>query len=76
VRAGLYTPPRDGEVAGRFHHEMFDPHKHVGMVHPLTEENMSPVLTEHFLFTRSSQNMQVVKGTNGVTRYVVKYIVK
>ena len=27
---------------------------------------------EHFAFTRSMQNMQVVVGTNGVTRYVVK----
>jgi hypothetical protein len=42
------------------------------MIHPLATENISPVLSEHFAFTRSAQNALVIVGTGGVTRYVVK----
>lgn len=71
-RTGHYTPPSDGEVQGHFNNKMFTPKRHVGKVLPSARENMSPVMAEHFALTRSSQNMQVVYGTNGVTRYVVK----
>ncbi|KAL3791589.1 hypothetical protein ACHAWO_005915 [Cyclotella atomus] len=55
---------------------MFTPKRHVGAIHPSARENISPVLAEHFCFTRSAQNVQIITGTGGVTRYVVKYIVK
>ena len=69
---GLYTEPEPGKVKGTFHHRMLEPKRHLGVVHPGARENMSPVLSEHFAFTRSMQNLQVITGTNGVTRYVVK----
>ena len=69
---GLYSPPEPGDVAGTFRHRMLQPKRHLGVVHPAARENMSPVIGEHFAFTRSMQNMQVITGTNGVTRYVVK----
>jgi len=69
---GLYTPPVPGEANGTFHHEILQPKRHLGAVHPQARENMSPVMSEHFAFTLSMQNMQVITGTNGVTRYVVK----
>lgn len=68
----LYTPPKPGESSGTFEHKMLQPKRHLGKVHPHARENMSPVMGEHFAFTRSMQNMQVITGTNGVTRYVVK----
>lgn len=71
-RAKLYIPPREGEAKGQFLHDMFMPKKHVGKVLPRSPDKMSPVMTEHFLFSRASQNMQVVCATNGVARYVVK----
>ena len=51
---------------------MLQPKRHVGSVHPAARDNMSPVMLEHFVFTKSMQNMQVIAGTNGVTRYVMK----
>jgi hypothetical protein len=69
---GLYSPPSPGHPNGIFHHAMLEPKRHVGVVHPAARDNMSPVIAEHFAFTWSMQNMQIVRGTNGVTRYVVK----
>ena len=73
-RIGLYTPPSDDHPYPVYHHKMFNPKRHIGAIHPLAMENMSPVLAEHFCFARSSQNAQVVTGTDGVTRYVVKVL--
>ena len=71
-RIDLYMPPSDTYPWPKFHHPMFTPKRHVGVIHPQARENMSPVLAEHFAFTRSTQNAQVITGTGGVTRYVVK----
>lgn len=68
----LYKPPGQGELEGTFKHKMLKPKRHVGKVHPHARDNMSPVMGDHFAFTRSMQNYQVITGTNGVTRYVVK----
>ena len=46
------------------------------MVQANDTSNMSPVIKEYFAATRSMQNAQVISGTNGVSAYVVKYIVK
>ena len=69
---GHYIPPSDLSKEGYFTHEMFDPRRHIGSCNPTARENMSPVIGEHFAATRSMQNFQIVCGTNGVTRYVVK----
>lgn len=69
---GHYTPPTVPGGEGTFTHQMFDPRRHIGKCNPTARENMSPVIAEHFAATRSMQNFQVVCGTNGVTRYVVK----
>lgn len=71
-RVELYTPPTSDCPRPQFHHPMFVPKRHVGVIHPQARERMSPVVAEHFAFTRSSQNYQVITGTGGVTRYVVK----
>lgn len=71
-KLGLYEPPTDGKCEGTYLHRMLNPKRHMGIVHPGARENLSPVMGEHFAFSRSMQNMQVIHGTNGVTRYVVK----
>ena len=63
---GLWSEPSPGFPNGRFHHNMLEPKRHMGVCHPGARENMSPVIGEHFAFTRSMQNMPVVAGTNGV----------
>ena len=68
----LYEPPGRGERFGKLKHKMLKPKRHIGVVHPHAWDNMSPVMGRHFAFTRSMQNFQVITGTNGVTRYVVK----
>ena len=68
----MYCPPTHSHPWPKFKHPMFTPKRHVGAIHPSARENISPVLAEHFCFTRSAQNVQVITGTGGVTRYVVK----
>jgi hypothetical protein len=72
AKTGHYIPPNSENPEGSFTHVMFDPRRHFGPCNPSATCNMSPVLAEHFAVTRSMQNMQIVCGTNGVTRYVVK----
>ncbi len=70
--AGLWDPPSPGRPLGTFKHHILQPSRHVGVCHPGATENMSPVNNQHFAFTKSMQNIQVITDTNGVSRYVVK----
>ena len=73
---GLYEPPSRGFPKGKFLDKVLNPKRHMGRVTPGAGGNMSPVIPEWFVLTRSMQNAQVVTDTNGVSRYVVKYIIK
>ena len=73
---GLYEPPSKEWPTGRFFDPMLNPKRHVGKVTPSATENMSPVNPRFFALTRSMQNAQVITETNGVSRYVVKYVIK
>ena len=64
-RIGLWSPPTPDQPKGSIHHDLLDPKRHVGVVHPSARENMSPVTSEHFAFTRSMQNMQIIAGQMG-----------
>ena len=75
-RCGFYTPPTEGKVEGEFLHPMLNNTRHMGRVNPSATENLSPVCDEWFAATRSTSNFQFLGGTNGVCRYVVKYVVK
>jgi hypothetical protein len=72
IRLGLYIPPCEEYPKGRINHKMLDARRHIGSTHPGARERMSPCHPDFFAFTRSMQNLQIVTGTNGVTRYVVK----
>ena len=73
---GLYTPDRPGSSTGTFKPKALRPTRHMGVVNPAATDNMSPTNPELFAALRSMQNLQVITDTNGVSRYVVKYIVK
>lgn len=74
--AGMYTPPSEDNPDGVFHHKLFTPHRHRGIVDPGARCRMSPVIPKFFAATRSMQNAQVMTKTDGVARYVVKYVVE
>ena len=71
-KTGLWIPPCPAFPKGKVKHPMLEPKRHMGFCHPGARENMSPVNGQHFAFTRSMQNIQIISGTNGVARYVVK----
>ncbi len=73
-RIGVYKPPVDGALKGTFENGLFKPTHHVGCCDSKAKENMSPVIPEMFGATQSMQNAQVMTTTNGVARYVAKYI--
>ena len=73
---GLLEPASTEFPNGRFLHKVLNPTRHMGRVTPGTGGNMSPVTPKLFAMTRSMQNFQVITNTNGVSRYVVKYIIK
>jgi len=64
----------DGALRGTFENVLFRPTRHFGRCDPKAKENMSPVIPEMFGATQSMQNAQVMTTTNGVARYVVKYL--
>lgn len=72
----LYNEPEVGVFQGDFKLPLLNPRRHVGKVHHGATDNMSPVCNEWFAALRSMMNYQVMHGTNGVARYVVKYVVK
>ena len=79
-RSGLWEPPTEPPHPdyphGKFHSDLLLPKRHMGRVHPEARCNMSPVFPEFFAATKSMQNAQILTGTNGVAKYVVKYVVK
>lgn len=72
----LYEQPSDEFPKGRMLHKILQPTRHMGKVTASSKDNLSPVVPEFFALTRSQQNVQVMTSTNGVARYVAKYILK
>ena len=73
---GLYNPPSQTQPRGELLHRLLNPKRHMGRCNPGARCNMSPVISEFFAATQSMQNFQVLTSTNGVSRYVTKYITK
>lgn len=68
---GLYS-----SETKEFHHPYFDPKRHMAPCMTNATCNMSPVIPDYFVAFRSMQNAQALDHTNGVAKYVVKYISK
>jgi len=71
---GLYEEATHKMPRGRFGRKMFEPCRHLGRITPGCNAKMSPVISKMFAAFRSSQNAQVLTHTNGVARYLVKYV--
>ena len=61
---------------GKFNHPYFDPKRHMPPCNFNAKCNMSPVIPDFFIATKSIQNTQALDHTNGLTKYVYKYIAK
>ena len=73
---GLYDPPDPDQLYGMFHHSLFTPSRYMGKCSPSKRHNMSPANEIWFAANKLMQNFQILTGTNGVARYVVKYVNK
>eukprot|EP00984_Skeletonema_dohrnii_P023809 scaffold12895_cov164-Skeletonema_dohrnii-CCMP3373.AAC.6 len=62
--------------SGKYEHSWFTPTRHMTACQPNATCNMSPVDRKLFAVLRSMQNLQYLLHTNGVCKYVVKYLVK
>ena len=61
---------------GEFNHPYFTPKRHMPPCNYNAKCNMSPVISDFFIATKSMQNAQALDHTNGLTKYVCKYIAK
>ena len=59
-----------------FHHKFFQPTRHIPPTNPSNDINMSPVIGELFVATRSMQNAQAITQTNACNSYLTKYTCK
>ena len=76
---GIYHPPPEDSgphVSGTFDHAFFSPTRHMAPCNHNAQCNMSPVILDFFVALKSMQNAQLLAHTNGVAKYVTKYIAK
>ena len=59
-----------------YKHPYFDPKRHMPPCNYNAKCNMSPVIPDFFIALKSMQNAQALDHTNGLTKYVCKYIAK
>ncbi|MDB4430361.1 hypothetical protein N9140_00205, partial [bacterium] len=80
---GLFVPASDedtmdgtGKTKGTFNHPYFVPKRHLAPCVNSATCNMSPVIADFFVAFKSMQNAQALDHTNGIAKYVCKYIAK
>ena len=74
---GMYSPPQyENEKLGNFTHPYFHPKRHMPPCNFNAKCNMSPVIVDFFAASKSMQNAQALDHTNGIAKYVCKYISK
>ena len=61
---------------GVFTHPYFDPKRHIAPCNYNATCNMSPIIPDFFVGFKSMQNAQALDHTNGIAKYVCKYITK
>ncbi len=54
----------------------FNPRRHLPRTNRMHDQNISLVESKTFSAFRRMQNIQMISGTNGMNKYVCKYIVK
>ena len=76
---GMYERPETNAGAnalGTFSHPYFSPQRHMAPCNWNATCNMSPVIPDFFVAMKSMQNAQVLAHTNGISKYLCKYIAK
>ena len=80
IQIGLAEPQTKNEFGVytkfRCYHKYFHPKRHIPPTNPNDDLNISPVEGYTFSICRSMQNVQNLTHTNGLNRYVCKYIGK
>ena len=66
----------DNTSKGTFFHAFFNPSRHIPPCNINADCNMSPVIPDFFVALKSMQNAQALDHTNGIAKYVCKYISK
>mmetsp|Transcript_10982 Transcript_10982/g.23255 ORF Transcript_10982/g.23255 Transcript_10982/m.23255 type:complete len:323 (+) Transcript_10982:3908-4876(+) len=66
----------ESPMGGTFTHSYFVPKRHVAPCNPNATCNMSAVIPQFFVATKSIQNAQSLNYTNGIIKYVCKYLTK
>ena len=61
---------------GMFTHPYFNPKRHIAPCNFNATCNISPVISDFFISLKSMQNAQALDHTNGIAKYVCKYITK
>ena len=61
---------------GNFNHAYFEPNRHMPPCNYNAKCNISPVIPDFFITTKSIQHAQALDDTDGLTKYVCTYIVK
>jgi hypothetical protein len=76
-RAGIYTPPSyDGARDESYSIPYFQPTRHMAPCITNAICNMSPIISTHFLMTKSMNNAQLISEARGVPKYILKYVAK
>ena len=73
---GIYTTMGDDFMNGTFNHPYFSPKRHIAPCNYNAKSNMSPLIVDFFIALKSMQNAQALDHTNGLSKYVCKYISK
>ena len=74
VRLGLAERVDDDNV--EYKHPYFKPTRHMAPCVNNAEDNMSPVTTELFILFKSMCNVQFICCSNGIVKYILKYVAK
>ena len=74
--SGLVSNSPQDTQQGKFTHPYFEPKRHIAPCNFNATCNMSPVILDFFVALKSMQNAQALDHTNGISKYICKYIGK
>ena len=74
VRIGMAERVDDDNV--EYSHPFFKPTRHMAPCVSNAEDNMSPVTTDLFILFKSMCNVQFICCSNGIVKYILKYVAK
>ena len=73
---GLVSNSPQDTQQGNFTHPFFESKRHIAPCNVNAKCNISPVVVDFFVALKSTQNAQALDHTNGISKYVCKFIDK